>query len=145
MKFYVATTLSNAPAANLVADRLIQAGHHQAYRWTDHGAVGHQGQEELQRVASLERAAVLASDVVIVLLCGLDGTYADGRPILRGTHWEAGIADGASKRIIMNDPEAPFEVNDRTCAFYWGGNIERFNLPTIEFADLLARELAVPS
>lgn len=124
MKVYVATTLSNAPAAKSVIAHLREMGQEVTYDWTAHGAVGHAGVETLRRVSAAEKKGVRDADVVVILLCGLHDPVNDGRPILRGTHWEGGYADALDKMIILFDPQG-FPVDDRTCAFYWGENCFR--------------------
>lgn len=109
MKFYIATTLSNAARAQQVRDRLTAAGHRCVYDWTTHGAVGHLGREALENVAVQEMLGVLTADVLIVLLPGG-----------KGTHAELGMAIAMGKPIIIWDETGEaLNVDDKTCSFYW--------------------------
>ena len=115
MKFYVATTLTNAPRAALVAAQLEAAGHTITYPWWTHGAIGHAGVGALITVAQLELRGVLEADGLIVLLPGK-----------RGSHVELGAALGAGKPVIIFDePGGAFKADDGTCAFYWHPNVHQ--------------------
>ena len=108
LRFYLASTLPNHAAADLVADVLIEAGHQQTYRWSKHGPAGHLGAEGLGAVAAAEVEGVAAADVVIVLLPGG-----------RGTHAELGMALALGKPVVLWDPSGEaFRCDNRTCAFY---------------------------
>jgi len=136
MRFYIATTLSNAERARQVRDRLQAHGHVTSYDWTIHGGVGHLGREALGIAAIGELTGVLSADVVIVLLPGG-----------RGTHAELGMALAASKPIILwDEPGGAFVVDNTTCAFYWHPRVRRFegqlDDQAIDFLRLEAESLA---
>lgn len=76
MRYYIATTLSNAAQHNYVRDRLAERGFACTYDWTVHGSL----QDEPGRwdeVAEKELDGVIEADVVIVLLPGGKGTHVE--------------------------------------------------------------------
>ena len=109
MKFYLASTLSNAKAARDIANYLIWKGWEQTYDWTEHGAVSGDKREVLEYVASKELDGVLAASMVFLLLPGK-----------RGSHVELGAALAARKPVIILSPSAE-HLDDCgvTCSFYW--------------------------
>jgi nucleoside 2-deoxyribosyltransferase len=114
LSFYIATGLERAADADRVAAALTARGWKQTYRWAAHGSVQAEGPARIAEVAAAERAGVLAADVVIVLLPGGNGT-----------HWEAGLADGAGIPIVLCGTTEQRMRNGRECAFYYGPNVTR--------------------
>lgn len=111
-RFYIASGLENAAAAQRVAADLTARGWTLTYGWWTHGSVQAEGVERIAEVAALERRGVLSADVVIALLPGGNGT-----------HWEMGIADGAGIPVVLCGTEAQRMRNGRECAFYRGAHV----------------------
>ncbi|WP_026908430.1 nucleoside 2-deoxyribosyltransferase [Paucisalibacillus globulus] len=88
MKFYIASGLDNKEKVQLVRDKLLESGHTHTYDWTKNNRAS--TEEELRKIGTDERNAVLESDVVIVLLPGG-----------KGTHTELGMAIGLEKEIYL--------------------------------------------
>lgn len=109
LKYYIATTLSNAAEHNEVRDLLSTGNNYKlTYDWTSHGGVLGNGRKECEKVCKTEIEGVLQSDVVIVLLPGG-----------KGTHTELGVALATHKRVIL-------VVDDRNkldCVFYYHDKI----------------------
>ncbi len=119
MKYYIATSLSRAPAYHLVRDALEICGHELSYDWTVHGSVKSVSKERLREVASLELDGVAAADFVIVLLPGG-----------HGTHLELGFALARGKKVFLHteDPLL-FELGPQTSAFYHHAAVIRLLCP----------------
>ena len=115
-KFYVATTLLNFEQADYVADKLIQFGFEQTYRWTIHGPAGDKGEEFLKEICTKEMNGVKEADFVVVIL-----------PAARGTHVEIGIALANKIPIFLVNPLEPFDCNNKTCGFYWVDGVTRMH------------------
>lgn len=108
MRIYIATTLSNAPRAQALAEWLATHGAYVTYDWMSHGAQGHMGAGHLANIAAKELAGVAEADAVIVLLPGG-----------RGTHVEMGAALALGKRVvIIDEPGGSLDVGPTTCSFY---------------------------
>lgn len=119
-KVYIATSLTNADRAALVAKVLEECGHTITYPWWAHGAAGHAGMARLAEVAEAELTGVMAADVVVVLLPGG-----------RGTHFEMGAAIAAGTPVLLwSEYGADFEVTNAACAFHFLHAVQR------EYGDL---------
>jgi nucleoside 2-deoxyribosyltransferase len=135
MKFYIASKLENAEMVKRVANVLKAAGWEHTYDWTEHGSVKNEGDARLAQVAEAELSGVMNADVVIVILPGG-----------RGTHAELGMALAGRRRdkkiIICAETDDAFQLDDRTCAFYWNYGILRVVGP-IDFwlAEILCSEI----
>ena len=105
MNFYVASGLQNKEAVQKVSERLTQLGWHHMYDWTLNEHVD--SIETLQEIGTLEKLAVKASDVVVVMLPGG-----------KGTHIELGMALAWDKRIFLYDPSNEVMNVSTTCTFY---------------------------
>ena len=107
--YYIATSLSRSADHNLIRDQLSACGWQITYDWTIHGSVKHDGVTRLSEVSELEIDGVRRSDVVIILLPGG-----------RGTHAELGMAAVLQKPTYIHSFDGShFELDERTCAFYW--------------------------
>ncbi len=117
MKYYIATSLTNAKSHNIVRDALCALGHEITYDWTSHGSVQQISVARLNEIAHLEVQGVLDADFVLVLLPGG-----------KGTHTELGLAVAAKKRILIYaDSHVPFSVGPATCAFYHLHGVAHFS------------------
>lgn len=107
-RFYIATQIERAKDHNTIRDLLIQCGHELTYDWTTHGNVRRTSQELLTSVSHKMIDAILAADVVIVLLPGG-----------KGTHTEFGAALASGKKVIVHcEDEEVFLPTEKTNAFY---------------------------
>lgn len=126
MKYYIATSLKNAPRAQQLRDRLNAEGHVWTYDWTKHGAAGHLGEAKLAEIAIQEFYGVTVADVVIVLLPGG-----------KGTHTELGMAMAMGKPIVIwDETRLKWVCDDTTCSFYWMPGIKRRLAGTLNKAGL---------
>jgi hypothetical protein len=128
MKFYVASSVSNAEKVNRVAAVLAASGHERTYDWTKHGDVSGNAPERKREVAALEARAVADARLVVLLLPGRFGT-----------HVELGIALSSSQNnriLLWSESSAPFDGPDGFCVFYHHPAVERVVCP---FEDLLDR------
>jgi hypothetical protein len=107
MKFYIATTLTNADAHNRLRDFLTSEGHAITYDWTAHGPVWNQGEDRIAAVAAAELQGVADADFVCVLLPGG-----------RGTHTEMGAALALGKPVLLQVESEEDLEGPATCAFY---------------------------
>lgn len=104
MNFYIASGLDNKEIVWRVRDRLIAAGHVHTYDWTKNSRA--MSVADLRAIGIAERDAVMASDVILVLLPGG-----------KGTHIELGIGIGLQKKIhLYSDKE--IAVNTATTFYY---------------------------
>lgn len=116
-KFYIATTLRNHFAHNLVRDLLVAKGHEITYDWTVHGPVWASGFEVLTETAHKEMQGVVDSDFVVVLLPGGNGT-----------HTELGMALALGKPVFLFSSLSTdvFGAVPETCAFYHHSLVRSF-------------------
>lgn len=122
MKYYIATSLSRAPAYCLVRDALKTYGHEISYDWTVHGSVKSVSKERLREVASLELDGVAAAEFVVVLLPGG-----------HGTHLEMGFAIARDKKVFLHSEDPLlFELGPQTNAFYHHHDVTRLLCPLTE-------------
>ncbi|WP_078394091.1 hypothetical protein [Shouchella patagoniensis] len=107
MKYYIASSFANIARVRSLNQRLSAIGHSVTYDWTKNERTT--SIAELSRIAQLEKAAVIESDVFIMLL-----------PAGRGSHIEYGMALASNKPIILYSPRD--EVLDTT--FYHMPNVQ---------------------
>lgn len=112
MRFYVATCLANAPAAQTLASILQDKipGSFPTYRWWQHGAVWRDGLGRIRDVATKELDAVKNADVFVAILPGG-----------RGTHVEIGAALALGIPVLLVKPVdggPPWDGEEGTTAFY---------------------------
>ncbi|MFJ7934923.1 nucleoside 2-deoxyribosyltransferase [Sporosarcina sp. NPDC096371] len=112
MKFYVASGFQNKEAVHFVSENLIEAGHIHTYDWTKNERAS--TLEELKAIGEEEKNAILASDVVIVLL-----------PAGKGSHIELGIALGRGKKIFLYSADEKVNDFDTTTTFYHLQEVEQ--------------------
>ena len=105
MNFYVASGLQNKEDVRKVSEQLTLLGWHHTYDWTQNERAN--SIEKLQEIGTLEKLAVKASDVVVVMLPGG-----------KGTHIELGMALAWDKRIFLYDPSNEVMNVSTTCTFY---------------------------
>jgi len=131
MKYYIATSLSNAKAHNYVQDLLNQGGHELIYDWTVHGSVKSEGAKRLEEVALLELNAIEEADFVVVLLPGG-----------KGTHVELGFSIASGKQVFLHSNDASvFEGSEKTCAFYFHPTIHRSTVPLDQMAQFILTQV----
>jgi hypothetical protein len=111
LKFYVATSLSNAAAQRAIATRLEEHGHTLTYDWTAHGSVQNEPMSTKRLIAISEIDGVLSADVVVVLLPGGNGT-----------HVELGMAIAAKKMVIVVGKQ---KRDGYECIFYHSPQVHR--------------------
>lgn len=131
MKIYIATGGEHWSLARLIAARLEADGHVWTYDWTVH-LVGDRPPTPSIEIAANERAAIEAADLLVCVLPGL-----------KGTHWEAGYADGLRKPILLFGEPGLVRAKDGhasgcICPFYEGPRVNRF----LWVADLSPEEKA---
>lgn len=107
MKYYIASSFANIASVRSLNQRLSAIGHSVTYDWTKNERTT--SIADLSRIAQLEKAAVIESDVFIMLL-----------PAGRGSHIEYGMALATNKPIILYSPQD--EVLDTT--FYHIPNVQ---------------------
>ncbi len=112
MKFYIASGLLNKEAVNYVSEKLIKAGCIHTYNWTKNDRAS--TLEELQAIGEEERNAILASDVVVILLPGG-----------KGSHIELGIALGRGKKIFLYSADEKVNDFETTSTFYQLPEVEQ--------------------
>ncbi|MBD8069710.1 nucleoside 2-deoxyribosyltransferase [Bacillus sp. PS06] len=105
MKFYVASSFKNIENVRYVSDQLKKNGYKHTYDWTQHERAS--TMEELKSIGQAEKNAVLAADVIIVLL-----------PAGKGSHIELGIALGQGKKIFLYSPNEELNNFATTSTFY---------------------------
>ena len=124
MKYYIATSLSRAPAHHTVRNSLASLGHEISYDWTSHGNVKSVSKERLQEVGLLELEGISESDFIVVLLPGG-----------HGTHLELGFAIAGGKRIFLHSEDPlVFELGPQTNAFYHHPEITHLHCPLADVA-----------
>lgn len=135
MKFYIATSLSRAPAHNIVRDILKKCGHEISYDWTLHGSVKSVSKERLREVALLELDGVSEADFIMVLLPGGSGT-----------HLELGFSIARGKRIFLHTEDPlTFELGPQTNAFYHHPDITHLHCPLAEVGMIVHSLLMQPA
>lgn len=105
MKFYIGSGLKNKEAVRTVAGKLKQSGWDHTYDWTQNELVS--SLEELRTIGMLEKQAVDAADVVVILLPGG-----------KGTHIELGMAIATKKKIFLHDSSGEAMNVPTTSTFY---------------------------
>jgi len=128
MKYYIATSLLRAREHNTVRDALNLLGHEISYDWTSHGSVKSTSKERLQEVAVLELNGIAASDFILVLLPGGNGT-----------HLELGFAIASGKKVFLHSEDPMlFELGPQTNAFYHHPAVEQLCCPLAEIASAIS-------
>lgn len=112
MKFYIASSFSNADNVRSVSKELAEKGFFHTYDWTRNGHVA--DPLELARIGLLEKRAVIDSDIVIILL-----------PAGKGSHIEMGIAIGTGKKVVLYSIDKSIYDVDLTSTFYHLPEVER--------------------
>jgi nucleoside 2-deoxyribosyltransferase len=112
MKFYLASGLLNKQAVNYVSEKLVEVGFIHTYDWTKNEKAS--TFVELRAIGEAEKNAILASDVVIVLL-----------PAGKGSHIELGIALGRGKKIFLYSADETVNDYDTTTTFYHLPEVEQ--------------------
>ena len=112
MKFYVASSFINKEQVRYVSQKLIGFGFSHTYDWTKNNRASTLA--ELEEIGTKEKNAVLASDIVIVLLPGG-----------KGSHIELGLALAGGKNVFLYSPND--EINDLslTSTFYHLPEVEK--------------------
>ena len=134
MKYYIATSTTNAASHRTVRDALKQFGHEITYDWTVHGSVRETSKERLQEVAHAEFEGILQADFVLVLLPGG-----------KGTHAELGFSIASEKQVFVHsqDPLA-FELGPQVCAFYHHRDVIRLTCPIEDVSEQVHELLDSP-
>lgn len=121
MRYYIASGLENFECVRQTADALNALGHAQSYDWTRHGDVRKQGADRLTQVATNEAAAVMDSELVLVLLPGARGTHSE-----LGLALATAVLRGNKQVWLWSQTGEDFEADERTCAFYFHPCVRRF-------------------
>lgn len=111
MKFYIASGFQNKPLVSYVGLKLLSEGYMQTYDWTINQRAT--TTEQLKRIGTLERNAIVACDIFILLL-----------PAGKGSHVELGMALALNKRVYIYSSEKIDPVTAST--FYFVDGVERF-------------------
>ncbi|HEX4839785.1 MAG TPA: nucleoside 2-deoxyribosyltransferase [Rhabdochlamydiaceae bacterium] len=135
MKYYIATSLSRAPAHRIVKDALTICGYEISYDWTLHGSVKSVSKERLREVAILELEGIAKADFVVVLLPGGGGT-----------HLELGFAIAKGKKVFLHcEDSLVFELGPQTNAFYHHPDVTRLCCPLSEVGATVSSLLTQPA
>lgn len=114
-RFYLASGLKNAVAAEALLYRLRGLNLECTYNWLAHGFVGIEGPTRMGEVAAMEIEGVTRADFVVVLLPGG-----------RGSHVELGAALGLDKHVfLIAEDDRMLKVADEECTFYWHPRVTR--------------------
>jgi hypothetical protein len=105
MRFYIGSSFKNIHNVRKVADQLIAQGFTPTYDWTTNTNVD--SLLKLKEIGQQERVAVLAADLVIIMM-----------PAGKGSHVEFGIALGAGKKIVLYSPTDEIDNFKGTTTFY---------------------------
>ncbi|MRH41348.1 group-specific protein [Aquibacillus halophilus] len=113
MNFYIASGLQNRNPVRKVAQALSAFGLEHTYDWTQN----QRGTtlEMHKRVGEAERAAIVKSDFVVVILPGG-----------KGTHTEFGMALGLGKRIYVYSETDDINDPTTTTNFYHISGVTKF-------------------
>lgn len=120
MNFYVASSFKNKNLVREVSLKLKQLGWHHTYDWTQNERAN--SLETLQKIGILEKQAVAASDIVVVILPGG-----------KGSHIELGLAIAWQKKTFLYAPNLETRDMDATSTFY--------HLPEVWICDESIEEL----
>lgn len=110
MKFYIASGFQNKPLVSYVGLKLLSEGYMQTYDWTINQRAT--TTEQLKRIGTLEKKAIVACDIFILLL-----------PAGKGSHVELGMALALNKRVYIYSNERIDPVTAST--FYFVDGVER--------------------
>lgn len=116
-KFYVASSFRNIDAVRYVAAHLKSIGYVHTYDWTKNDQLKKEKKfslEDLRDIGQREKEAVLASDLIVVIMPGG-----------KGTHIELGIALGHGKRIVLYSPDGAIDNFETTSTFYHLPEVEK--------------------
>jgi len=113
MKFYVASSFNNIDQVRYLCRKLKSLGHIHTYDWTQNDKAS--TLEDLKQIGQLEKDAVAAADLVVVILPGG-----------KGSHIELGIALGLNKKIILYCPDKSIYNFNTTSTFYHLPEVEKF-------------------
>jgi hypothetical protein len=134
-RFYIASSLDNAPMVRRLASVLLSHGHVLTYDWTAHGAVYRAEQTASENVAVMQETArreikgVTSADIVIVLLPGG-----------RGTHIEMGAALASGKRVlVVGCTDKVAGAGPNPCAFYFHPRVQHVRADHLAIAEEVDR------
>lgn len=116
-KSYVASSFRNIVNVRYIAQTLESRGYVNTFDWTHErigGDVAKVALGDLRSIGQRERDAVMAADVVVVLLPGG-----------KGTHVELGIAIAQGRVTILHSPEEVINNLDTTSTFYHLPELEK--------------------
>lgn len=116
-RFYVASSFRNVVNVRYVAQTLESKGYVNTYDWIQNASARDVGTVALGDLCSIgqhERDAVMAADVVVILLPGG-----------KGTHVELGIAIAQGRRTILYSPEEVINNLETTSTFYHLPELEK--------------------
>ena len=114
MKFYIASTLSNADMVQKIASYLKLKGWAQTYDWTKHVPVLDMPGTLLGKISEEELRGVMECDVFFLLLPGK-----------RGSHAELGAALASNKPVILLSTNHDlFSEEGLLCSFHWHPKVE---------------------
>lgn len=125
LRFYIASSLSNAENVTKLAAALKAEGHIHTYNWCEHGHVfkddntREQNEAIMQETAEKESEGVASADVVIVLMPGG-----------KGTHVELGMALALHIPVIIASDAPPYFAGQTNnggrnfpCAFWFHSGV----------------------
>jgi hypothetical protein len=112
MNFYIASSFKNIQQVRYVSEQLKEKGFTQTYDWTRNERAA--SLEDLERIGQEEKSAVMASDMIVVLL-----------PAGKGSHIEMGIALGLRKKVFLYSPSDEMRNLAETSTFYHLPEVER--------------------
>nr|WP_275695620.1 group-specific protein [Fredinandcohnia sp. SECRCQ15] len=127
-KFYVASSFANIDSVRYVSESLKNKGYLQTYDWTANERATSLGQ--LMEIGKKEKAAVLESDFVIILL-----------PAGKGSHIEMGIALGQGKRVFLYSSNNDVNKFELTSTFYHLPEVKQYIGPIEQFVDFCIEEM----
>ncbi|AUJ24158.1 nucleoside 2-deoxyribosyltransferase [Virgibacillus dokdonensis] len=105
MNFYIASSFKNIESVRYIRGLFIKEGHVLTYDWTKNDRAS--TIEALKCIGQKQKDAVIAADVIIVLL-----------PAGKGSHIEMGIALGRRKKIFLYSPNKEVNNSATTSTFY---------------------------
>lgn len=127
MRFYVASSVSNAENAKKIVSIMERNGHELTYDWIADGDIHSSGSDRMGESAFFELRSVIDAELVLVML-----------PSGADTHTELGVslASRSNKRILVwSEDGSDFTDPQKNCLFYFHPAIERIVCPFEELAD----------
>lgn len=130
MKFYIGSSFKNIDNVRYLRDKLKEMGLTHTYDWTQNQRALTVNQ--LREIGQSEKAAVIESDFVVILL-----------PAGKGSHIELGMALGQNKKVYLHSSTGEIENFETTSTFYHLPEVESCKGTLDDLTEVIKSQLLI--